>query len=118
MLTTIFTGHTLDLLDIVAVGCPMQELTHHGKGKQMYIEIFLRNSVPIRFVFHHQTQLCFNPAVWDKHLEDFLTKYKALIVEWKRELDISPQDFTFVTSDTQVPYQPKPSKKPKKGAEA
>lgn len=117
MLTTIFTGHTLDLLDIVAVGCPMQELT--PTGKQMYLEIFLRNSVPIRFVFHHQTQKTFNPAVWDKYLEDFLTLYKALIVAWKRELDISPQDFNFVTSDTQVPYQqPKPSKKPTKGAEA
>jgi hypothetical protein len=101
MLTTIFTGHTLDLRDIVAVGPIMQE--KDGEDACMFIKIYLQHQIVIKHV-HHKTFLrLFNEKetakLWDIRLEDIMAKRDELVQEW--QLARYPSS---VTDDTRAKY--------------
>ena len=64
MLTTIFTGHTIDLTDIVSVG-PIMAAHKPSRPfirRTMYLEIHLKGNTTLRHEEFHQTY-------WDGQIE-------------------------------------------------
>jgi hypothetical protein len=106
MLTTIFTGHTLDLADIVAISAPMRQF--ENDTVILFVDLFLRNSEKIRHVhFYYQD---FNIREYEDALEDLLTKNMRLIADWKA-LHAAP--LKMITDDPAPKY--KRIRKSKKG---
>lgn len=60
VLTTIFTGHTLDLTDIMSVGPCRTETGPSGISgtyKTLYIEVFFKSGSSIRYNFFYSSYL-------------------------------------------------------------
>lgn len=89
MLTTIFSGHTIDLADIVAVGPIMME----RKGtlgsiytRTMYLMIFMKHSVNLRHESFIQ-QIIAEPEPeqkqqWTSAHDELIEKRQELINDW------------------------------------
>jgi hypothetical protein len=101
MLTTIFTGHTLDLRDIVVVGPIMQE--QDGENATMFIKIYLQHQIVVKHVHHTTFLRLFNEKqsakLWDIRLDDLSAKRDELIHEW--QLACFPPS---ITDDTRPEY--------------
>lgn len=89
MMTTIFTGHTLKLTDIVAIGPIMQS----SKGIQgsiyrraIYMELYLKPSL----VLTHESltqEIVYQPQVqenerWNQAFDKLKAEREALIAQW------------------------------------
>lgn len=85
MLTTIFSGHTLNLSDIVSVGPIMQE--SDGDNASMFIKIYLQHQIVFKHVHHTTLLRLFNEKesakLWDIRLDDLVAKRSELIEEWE-----------------------------------
>lgn len=90
MLTTIFTGHTLDLTDIVAVGPIMasQKTSHPFLKRTLFLEIFLKGGTVLRHDDVTQTILGGEPTSqeadrWRIHHDLLEEQRTKLIDQWQ-----------------------------------
>lgn len=114
MLTTIFTGHTLNLKDIVSVGPIMQE--SDGENACIFIKIYLKHNIKIKHVHHRALPRMFNQKeianAWDAKFDDIFLKRQQLIEAW--EIALFPKESgnaenfnpveTLVTADDRPRY--------------
>ncbi|NBB18820.1 hypothetical protein GVN20_05580 [Runella sp. CRIBMP] len=99
-LNTIFTGHTLDLMDIVAIGPPMS--IKQGRAATLYLEIHLHSSEKIKFIACEVADFEYEQNRWDKALDDLIDKRDGLLADWQR----ARYNLTLMqTEDPQVDYQ-------------
>jgi hypothetical protein len=96
MPTTIFTGHTLNLTDIVSVGPVMQLRKYDGYAstrRTLFIEIFCKHGVTLKHdayvqnVFSQPTQEEYDD--WDKQFQALTDKRFELIEQWGQALELS-----------------------------
>ncbi|MCA0231584.1 MAG: hypothetical protein LCH91_14020 [Bacteroidetes bacterium] len=84
MVKTIFTGHTLNLRNIAAIGPAMQK--SDGISREMYLEIYLMGGGVIR---HIQVKIeVYTPKIhleeWNLNIDTLKSKRDALVEDWEK----------------------------------
>lgn len=101
-LTTIFTGHTLDLRDIVAIGPPMRKII--GSEGILYIDIHLRNADKINHIefdgYHEGGQ-----GRWKEAVDRLHDNRELLLKMWKLEVFGISKDLKPTTDDPAPGYK-------------
>lgn len=89
MLTTLFTGHTLDLTDVVAIGPLMQQNKQHQwfeYRRTLCLRIFCKHTVTIQHD-HLAQEIANKPSneqadAWKKAHDTLRDKREDLILQW------------------------------------
>ncbi|AYQ31418.1 hypothetical protein [Runella sp. SP2] len=81
MVKTIFTGHTLDLKSILAIGPVMQKTD--ALLKTLYFEITLKGGSVIWHGFYFaETGYAFNEKQWNENIDSSKEQRRKLVEEW------------------------------------
>lgn len=98
-LTTIFTGHTLDLRDIVAIGPPIC-LKKDGVVS-LFVDLHLKGSEKIRHITYHIEHYNFNEEKYDACVDKLTEQRAELVQQW----EASQAQAATYTEDPKVEYQ-------------